>query len=252
MPVCKHCKKPMRSGDIQLSGHAICLPCMKPFEKCYYNEKLSICAFFPFYNEIDVLPKLLDSLKDFPLVIACDGKWKHFPDKNAREDGLSYDGSRELIKKYKNTILLDCGNQTEEDMLNMCFAEAGKRGFDLALQMGADEYIEGDLETLLAHAKNVILTERKLIYFIEFYAIHITPPSQQFSQLGRLHFHPEKITVRDVHWWYYVDGVRHGSFGRQVPGITIIHDDTPRKAEREHQMAVYQSWNEVRESKIIG
>lgn len=241
--------KPISGHDIARFGRLICAECVKPFEKCYTDEPLSICAFIPFYNEKEVLPILLKSLQKFKTVICCDGKWKRFPDPTAKPDGLSYDGSREIVKSFPNCVLIDCGNSTEEEMLNKCFGMAGEMGFDLALQMGADEYVIGDPVTLASNVKPIILRERKYTYFIDFKAIHITPPEQKFHQLGRLHFRPEKITVQNIHWWYYVGGERQ-SIGSGVKGLEIIHDDLPRNAKREAQMLEYQTENEKRELEI--
>lgn len=251
MSSCKVCRNPVR-GEIAIKyGRLICDKCIEPFRKCYEDEPLSICAFVPFYNEKDVLPILLKSLRRFKTVICCDGKWSRFPDVTARKDGLSYDGSREIVKSFKNTILIDSGNTDEETMLNLCFQKAGELGFDLALQMGADEYVVGNPEVLTSNAKNMIIRERKFTYFVDFKTTHITPPTQKFVQLGRLHFRPEKISVKNVHWWYYVDGVRQ-TFGSCVQGLTIYHDDLPRSAKREQQMEDYQNENVKREAGIMG
>lgn len=251
MANCKICKGSVSIDIAQKFGRLICEKCIKPFEKCYGDEPLRICAFVPFYNEKDVLPILLKSLRRFETVICCDGKWSRFPDINAKKDGLSYDGSREIVKSFKNCILVDSGNTDEETMLNLCFQKAGELGFDLALQMGADEYVVGNPEVLASNAKNMIIRERKHTYFIDFKTIHITPPTQKFVQLGRLHFRPEKIKVQNVHWWYYVDGVRQ-SFGSCVQGLSIYHDDLPRSAKREQQMEDYQNMNVQREKEIMG
>src|SRR5574338_54773 len=250
--LCRKCNIRIRKDlGVVLHGKFLCFQCMGDFKPAYDNKPLTICAFVPFYNEIGVLPALLDSLKSCPLVIACDGKWKNFIDKKAKPDGLSYDGSRELCKSYKNVVLIDMGNTSEEEMLTRCFQEAGKRGFNLALQLGADEYVEGSFEVVAREVKEKIISELLNIYSIKFETIHITPPSQKFTQLGRLHFDPGKIYVKDIHWFYWINGKR-AKIGSLVKGIKIIHDDRKRSELREQQMADYQAFNYPRECAIMG
>ncbi len=215
---------------------------------------MKLCTMTPVYNEFEVLERKLKNEYEFGIktAIYVDGKWKNFNDPNAKHDGLSYDGTRELIKSYPNTILVDLGNSSEEAMLNCGFQTAAKIGMDCVLQMGADEFLTGDLYEFHDNIPKAISKHPEYHFFnVKFEGRHITPAHQVFSSLGRLITEPMWIRIRTIHWWYYYLNRRERQCGFEVKGLTIVHDDRIRKPHRENQMDEYQQRNVEREKKII-
>ncbi len=220
------------------------------------KDNKRVCASINFYNEIDCLKQALDSLKDFPLVICVDGKWKKFNDPLRRSCGFSYDGSRELVQSYSNTLLLDCGNQTEEAMSNLCLRTAAVKDYPYLLQIASDEYVVGDYDLFQNNCDEMIKKRPDdHSYYIKFNTIHITPPEQKrYIAVQRLHYDPMFIRLRDVHWMYYFNNefiitraAPESLNGKVINGLTIYHDDSLRNQHREKQMKDYQDLNVPRE-----
>jgi len=101
-------------------------------------EKISVGTLS--YNCKDELKTLLESCKEFEMVIIIDGKWSDF------DDGLdvfsSNDGTVELAKSYPNVILIESPNKKEFENRNLLMRTAGKLGCNVIIDIDSDEYIE--------------------------------------------------------------------------------------------------------------
>jgi hypothetical protein len=173
-----------------------------------------------------------------------DGIWSGFPlDDGVVFGGTSTDGTREIIKEYKFTKLIDCPWWGEKKTTNLMMKLAAIDGFDFVLQMSSDEYLQGDLQRFLANASEIAQDEQKPMYLMKNIKISTHPPNQHADILPRLHWQPMFNRLRYVHWWWFTLG-KPTSFGSLIPGLKICHDDKPRKWEREQKMLQFQKYQE--------
>lgn len=199
------------------------------------------CSVTPIYNEFgEHLRRNLEQQEKLGIEKAYfpDGCWHPIMDSKARKDGLSYDGTRELISEFKFAELLNTGWYGEIKTLNTTFKKAAMDGYDFVLQLAADEYLTGDMERFKQNAIDS-LDEGKNMFWMKFITHHISPPSQKFDKLARLIYNPMFVRVRHIHWWYYVAD-KPVDYGSLVRGLELHHDDKPRDRKREAAMLRFQ------------
>lgn len=214
---------------------------------------MKLCTFTPLYNEYGKhLRRNLDSQEKLGVEMAyfSDGCWHKLIDNKARKNGLSYDGTRELIKEYKFTQTIDCGWMGEIASINKTFKIAARDGFPLVLQLAADEWITGDLNRLIDNSMDAISFDKRSGYWIEFVTHHITPPDQKFDKLVRLFHNPGFIRLRHIHWWYFYCN-KPLQYGGMIHGVKIHHDDRPRKKGREKSMLKFQKWQTKHDEALL-
>jgi len=175
------------------------------------------------------------------LAVFCDGIWRGFPDKNARSDGLSYDGTTEILKQYKFVSVLACGWWGEKKATNRAMHEIAKHGIEYAIQLSSDEWIDGDRDRFLANLIETIEDEQKPMYLAKNVTHHVSPASQEAHILPRIHWYPALNTLRYVHWWWFFMN-KPVNFGSIIRGITFHHDDRPRDPKREKLMNLFQKY----------
>ena len=97
-----------------------------------------------FYNDVKSLERTLESLKDkVDWMICVDGKFKHFTDfdNDSNNDGLSTDGSRELVNSYDRAVLIDVPNSYEVNKRTAYLKECRRVRPDYLLIIDSDEYV---------------------------------------------------------------------------------------------------------------
>lgn len=108
---------------------------------------MKIAAGICFYNDCKSLERTLQSLEGKVDVMVCiDGRYKGFEDKN--KTGLSNDGSREMVKGFDKTVLLDVPDvfevQKRQSYLDWC----EKHKPDYLIIIDSDEYVAEYNETV--------------------------------------------------------------------------------------------------------
>jgi len=203
-----------------------------------YKENPEICVYMPVFQEKGPhLTRALDSFKNWEVkkVICIDGAFPLFEHEGKSK---SDDGTREIIQSYDNTILLDTGFNFMPVKNNLAFHTAGKLGFDACLIVGADEYLEGNINKLTIPI-DIPLAQ---------VALEEHNPTGKYnkweSHNPRLVINPMFVTCKDVHWFYfYMNELIAFDQAPIVEGITIHCDDTLRPKERDDKMTRYQDRN---------
>lgn len=197
-----------------------------------------VCVYLPFFQEKGPhLIRYLDSCKDWGVkkIVCVDGAFPLF------EHGgkcISDDGSREIIESYDNTVILDTGFNFMPVKNNKAFHWAAKNGYDAVLLMGADEYLEGDIN-------RIEIPENYPLAQIHLNEHNPTGKYNKWEDVNpRLIINPGFITCKDVHWFYFfMNELIEFHNMPTVEGITIHCDDTLRPKERDDMMTRYQDKN---------
>lgn len=106
-----------------------------------YNMGIKFASGTVFYNDCKSLERTLNSLHDkVDLMICVDGKFKHFDDGKDKE-GLSTDGSRELVRSYDNAVLLSVPNSYEIQKRTAYLDYCVKVNAEYLLIIDSDEYV---------------------------------------------------------------------------------------------------------------
>lgn len=101
---------------------------------------VKIAAGIAFYNDCRSLERTLDSLKDkVDMMICVDGRFKHYKDGNVT--GLSYDDSRQLVRSYDNTFLIDMPHCYEIQKRQAYVDACSGQDYDFLLIVDSDEYV---------------------------------------------------------------------------------------------------------------
>lgn len=206
-----------------------------------------VVTYTPFFNDYSALVRLTKTNHELGLTgIFIDGPFPTFPHTSDK----STDGSRELIEKFDNTVLLDAGENYIPHKFNMAMEKAIELGAKYVITIGSDEWIEGDVLSLINNIKfdkpinKVTFMEHK-------------PKSKwnrEVTELPRLIVDPRSIRLKEneVHWLYWYNGTLIvTTYFPLAEGIVIHHDDSIRPSWRNQQMEEYQNENYWREQKII-
>lgn len=197
-----------------------------------------------FYNEVRTIGKNLESLmlgELFDYAICVDGPFPGYPGAQKSDDG-----SREVIKSFKNTILVDMPAEEyfkRELACHIC----RNLGCMFILIIDADEFLI---------RRNVKQFRRGLEKILEsgsdrniFGINYCMGYPDQFSDKPRLWYKPWEVEyIRGSHWRfknmfhnkYYDKAIQGDRWNQVVEGIVIRHESEPRGKEREKIMYNYQ------------
>jgi len=205
-------------------------------------SKIKLVAIVPFYNDFKALQRLLLNLSSMDISsILCDGRFHQF--KKLNDSELSTDGSRFLIISFKNTSLINLGPCNIQEKINRLFQEASKNGYTHVLFLGSDEYLDGDKESFLKNLEKIDSTKPLLIK-IPFEDDDKTSKEKKI-EIDRIFYLPGKITAKSLNSFFYSDDVTDitqdiETFPETVTGMSIHHDNSIRKKERNELMKEYQ------------
>ena len=178
---------------------------------------LPLVAATIFYEQRESLRRTFESLKDFDLVVAVDGNLVDYPATN----DLSSDGSRKLVKLYRNVCLLDRPNLTEEAKRN-CYLPYG----DPILVVDSDCWVYGDID----------LFKRNLPAEPGIYCVKAVNFEGQHHPCPWLIVKPQNFEYYGAHCIMKNKATGEifrlrGSYERLVKGITVRYDDRLRTRE---------------------
>lgn len=185
----------------------------------------SVC----FFNDRASLQRCLDSITNGVDVIFCiDGR---YPDFDYPTD-LSDDGSRELVKSYLNSMLIDYSGP-EPAKRNRYLQACQEYGIDYCLMIDSDEYIlEADWPAFRTNCKRVC-NDSTNVYGVNFR--YTTTPPPDYTPYPRLWFKPYEMEYYQCHNIF-----RHkpsGNYYRSpataplIEGITLTGDDSLRSPD---------------------
>lgn len=203
---------------------------------------MKIVAVIQFYNDIDGMKRLYDSLHKHKInSIWADGRFEGFTRINNSD--FSTDGSREFIKSKDDTLLITLPPMLECDNKSILLQEAGE--YDYAIQFGCDEYPTGNFDELVNNLDK-ITDESPAIYRVRVVVDESDTTGRPLSKDGmteKIFYKPHRIKCHNTHWSHFVDESEkpHISPEKAVDGITIHHDQSVREQSRERLMDIYQN-----------
>lgn len=239
-----------------------------------HKVKYALCCIF--YNDVKGLERCLRSFSDkVDLMFCIDGKFKHFNDKNAPDSsGLSYDGSRELVTSFDNSVLMDVPNSYEIQKRTAYLKLCEYYKSEYAIIADSDEYVyEPDTDWALFD-NNVdefcnsfyygkynifgIYTEVDNPTYNDVVPIitgrqkqHSKPPveKKRWKYLPRLWHRPYEMEYNETHYQFRnkipgnpLNKEVHNATVRIIPGLYIGHDHVLRSKEFLRSRFEYQKW----------
>lgn len=224
-----------------------------------------ICVHGPIYNDVVAWKRTGDNCLDHKLLtIMDDGRFPGFRKINGSDN--STDGSKELILSYPNTMYFAHGEDYEEAKFNFAMHLASKMGFEYVILLGSDEWIVGNIWSLLAEL------DKRMLNLPEFEsqsfqtAVDEHQPQNKWNkfitQSPKVYYGPGLLRTRYSHWLRYSatqiakeqrDLPLH-EHQRVLPGektIVIHHDDSIRGKERNDFMTKFQDRNVLRERNLV-
>lgn len=186
-----------------------------------------------FYNDRASLKRCLDSLTVLNPVFCIDGRFPNF----SGDGDLSTDGSRELVKSYTNTILVDYPG-SEVDKRNKYLELAAKYGLSHLLIIDSDEWIlDVDWPRL---EKSLEAQQSGNIFCINFVNLG------NETVAPRLWRNPGELEYLEAHNIFRRRGsgeiTRSTAGGPLIEGITLAGDANLRTKEQEVKTSDYQTW----------
>jgi len=184
-----------------------------------------IAAGIIFFNDAASLKRCLPTLSGFDTVFCIDGKFDTFDYPSI----LSNDGSREVVKSFNNTILIDAPNLKEFQKRNRYFELCAEHHFDYLLLVDADEWIEGDFDLF---KKTWIERSLKDGKHLRRLPVQDADKPSWFQYMPIVFYRPGELEYRGTHWTIARRGAKTGDW---EAGTRIGFCDGIRKMH-EHQL----------------
>ena len=216
---------------------------------------MTIAAGIVFFDDEKGLQRCLSSLQSFvDLIIAIDGKFKHFKD----DHDLSVDNSRKIVESFPNAIYYCYPNLTEIDKRNKYLEIAGTREIDFLLVIDSDEYAVIDINEL---SKNLFrIKEYKTsgapvngksidtpdVYGIKIFEKHFEKPDYiRERYIEKIFYKPAKLRYHLIHCNLIdVDDLTRNftirKYTSEIHGITLYNDDDLRSNHYLQRSIQYQ------------
>lgn len=187
-----------------------------------------------FYNEAKNLKRCLPTLGEFDKIYCVDGR---FPLYAGHASPLSDDGSRKIVKKCANAVLIDCPLTDETAKRNAYLKAATQDKIDVVVIVDADEYlIEKDWRKFVRECKK--FPEESIYRMWAYNASSLDPQP-------RLIFRPELFEYYLRHYVFRHKPTgrfaMHSEFSKRVvEGFKIATDDTLRTKAHIDHLSKYQ------------
>ena len=219
------------------------------------NRTPTTAAGIVFFDDEKGLQRCLNSIRSFvDLIIAIDGKFKHFKD----DHDLSIDNSRKVVESFPNAVYYCYPNLTEIDKRNKYLEIAGIKEIDFLLVIDSDEYAVIDMNEFsenLAKIKeyktsasaNSKTKDTPDVYGIKIFEKHIEKPDFiRERYIERIFYKPAKLRYHLIHCNLIDvdDPIRNFTsrkYTSEIHGITLYNDDDLRSNHYLQRSIRYQS-----------
>jgi hypothetical protein len=208
-----------------------------------------------FYNDKNSIKRCMESISAHLDYIFCvDGKFKEFQGKS----DLSTDGSREIIKEFPNTILIDIKGLNQVSKRNKYYELAQAYEIDNILVIDSDEYITGDFQFFKDNLGRIISkkSSHPMIFNIR-YRNRKRNNSYVYPS-PRLHCNPGQIRLLTICHYIFYDisqipptQITPTNPHYTIKGIEINQNDDLRSQEWLNSMFNHQKWQILYESQYI-
>ena len=206
------------------------------------NRSPTTAAGIVFFDDEKGLHRCLNSIQScVDLIIAIDGKFKHFED----DHDLSIDNSRKVVESFPNAIYCCYPNLSEIDKRNKYLEIAGTQGIDFLLVIDSDEYAVIDINEFsknLAKIKeyktgipvNGKIKDTPDVYGIKIFEKHFEKPEFiRERHIERIFYKPAKLRYHMIHCNLVdVDDPTRNfttrKYTSEINGIILYNDDDLR------------------------
>jgi hypothetical protein len=218
------------------------------------NSSPTIAAGIVFFDDEKGLQRCLSSIQScVDLIIAIDGKFKHFED----DHDLSIDNSRNVVESIPNATYHCCPNLTEIDKRNKYLEIAGTQGIDFLLVIDSDEYAVIDINEFsknLAKIKeyktstpdNGKIKDTPDVYGIKIFEKHFEKPDFiRERYIERIFYKPAELRYHLIHC-NLIDvnnptrNFTSRKYTSEIKGITLYNDDSLRSNHYLQRSIQYQ------------
>ena len=218
------------------------------------NRSPTTAAGIVFFDDEKGLQRCLNSIHScVDLIIAIDGKFKHFED----DHDLSVDNSRKVVESFPNAIYCCYPNLTEIDKRNKYLEIAGSKEVDFLLVIDSDEYAVIDITKFsknlakIKEYKTGALVDDKIkdtpdVYGIKIFEKHFEKPDFiRERYIERIFYKPAKLSYHLIHCNLVdVDDPTRNFTSRkytsEINGITLYNDDDLRNHHYLQRSIQYQ------------
>jgi hypothetical protein len=218
-------------------------------------EPSDIIVYIPVYNDNEALTRNLSKLERLGLkALVVDGRFKDFP----QIKGSDYSGmTTKMLVDGRGHHFYALEPKREEEKLNYAMRIAHKLGYKVFMYIGADAYLEGDINEFLINLTRQY--ERFVVgaTMLQIEAVETQPDAKwnnTSSRQPRILLNYNEMEARHLHWTMFEKGAPDDTplAGQQiiVEGLKIIHDNTIRPKERDDMMTKYQDTNVPRERQM--
>ncbi|MGH9983664.1 MAG: hypothetical protein ACRD8W_06870 [Nitrososphaeraceae archaeon] len=218
------------------------------------NRSLTIAAGIVFFDDEKGLQRCLRSIQTYvDLIIAIDGRFKHFED----DHDFSIDNSRKVVESFPNATYYCYPNLTEIDKRNKYLEIAGSKNIDFLLVIDSDEYAVIDMNefsenlTRIKQYKTSSYIDRKAkdtpdVYGIKIFEKHIEKPEFiRERYIERIFYKPAKLRYQLIHCnMVDIDNPSRNfttrKYTSEINGITLYNDDDLRNNHYLERSIQYQ------------
>jgi hypothetical protein len=226
------------------------------------SENLRFGIGLTFYNDYPGIKRLLESLEEGERlgvingIVAIDGRYPGF--RYYDSNGLSNDGSRELLFSHPNTTVMNMPNKTQVAKRNRYLLMSKPLRFDFLIIVDSDEYfVNMDWLTFKYVAEKRVRLDD---FMYRIYDVRSDGDVWNVGERPRLWFRPWEVRYDVKHYRWLIKAKKHldrpvyeGECGHAlIPGCTLRHNHDLRSQERNATMESYEQWlihEEVRQMK---
>jgi hypothetical protein len=206
------------------------------------NKTVTVAAGIVFFDDEKGLQRCLSSIQTHvDLIIAIDGKFKHFED----DHDLSIDNSRKVVESFPNAVYYCYPNLTEIDKRNKYLEIAGSKNIDFLLVIDSDEYGVIDMNEFSdVEGKTNDIPD---VYGIKIFEKHFEKPDYTRERyIERIFYKPAKLRYQLIHCNLVdVDNPSRNFITRkytsEINGITLYNNDDLRSNHYLERSIQYQS-----------
>jgi len=210
-----------------------------------------ICTYTPYYFDLDSYKRLwgYNWALGLPSIV-IDGRFNGFPD---LEDMGWNDNMQNYASKMEYIHYTKMQPCYEEEKLTKAFYIAHKLGYKWMILLGADEYLEGDINHFMMKLKAVSTDEGEIFKM----RVKEHNPGHKYDQrlpiMAKIFHNLDQLEAKNLHWLVYKKGNRWAlkSKPNVIEGLVIHQDSKIRDRERDAMMEKYQDWNIPREKLIF-
>jgi hypothetical protein len=216
---------------------------------------MTIAAGIVFFDDEQGLQRCLNSINNhMDIIIAIDGRFKHFED----DHDLSIDNSRKVVESFSNASYYCHPRLTEIEKRNKYLEIAGSKNMDFLLVIDSDEYVVVDKIEFFKNLNKIkeyktgapvdgkTWKDKPDVYGIKIFEKHFEKPGYiRERHIERVFYKPAKLRYQSIHCNLIdLDNPARNfttrKYTSEINGITLYNDDDLRDSHYLERSIKYQ------------